>query len=146
MTSLFQDELNYLRQFGREYCRIYPELEKYLGESSTDPDVERLLQGFAFLTARVRERVEDELPELTNALIEMLWPPFLRPFPPVTMLKFTPQEKAITGRQVIPRGTCYDAILPDGTRCAFRTTADCAVYPLELEQLRLERSRDRAVL
>ena len=144
--KLFQDELNWLKDSGKGYARRNPRLEKYLGESSTDPDVERLIQGFAWMTARVRECVEDELTELTEPLIRMLGASFLRPFPPVTIMKFSPVQKSITERQMIPRGTYYEAKLPDGSQCTFRTAADCAVYPLELGHLRLERSRDRSVL
>ena len=69
MSRLFQDELIYLRDVGREFSRLNPKLAKYLSETSTDPDVERLLEGFAFLTSSVREKIEDEFPEFTHLLI-----------------------------------------------------------------------------
>ncbi len=144
--SYFQDELNFLRETGKEYARLNPKLAKYLSETSTDPDVERLMEGFAFLTGKLREKIDDELPELTHSLIQLLWPTFLRPFPPVAMLKFTPLERSITERQIIPRHTQVLSRPVDGVACKFRTTGDCVIYPLEIAGAHVERTRDRATL
>ncbi len=146
MSSLFQDELNYLREVGKEFAKLNPKLSKYLSESSSDPDVERLLEGFAFLTSKVREKIEDELPELTHSMMELLWPNFLRPFPSTTMVKFTPNDRAITERKVIAAGTSLRSRPIEGVACQFRTTSDCIVYPLNLAEPRMERTRDRARL
>lgn len=146
MSALFQDELSYLRDVGREFSKLNPKLAKYLSERSTDPDVERLLEGFAFLTSRVREKIDDEMSEFTHSVISLLWPNFLRPFPSTTLIKFTPNDRAITGCQVLPRGTEFFSNPVQGTVCPFRTTADCAIYPLEISNLHLERTRDSARL
>lgn len=146
MTSLFQDELNYLREVGKEFAKLNPKLSKYLSESSSDPDVERLLEGFAFLTSKVREKIEDELPELTHSIMELLWPNFLRPFPATAMVKFIPNDRAITERKVIAAGSSLRSRPIEGVACQFRTTSDCIVYPLNLAEPRMERTRDRARL
>ena len=86
-AKYFQDELAYLRESGKLFSKQNPKLIKYLSERSTDPDVERLLEGFAFLTSKVREKIDDEFPELTQSLLTLLTPNYLRPFPatkPVT--------------------------------------------------------------
>ena len=70
----FREELAFLKEQGREFTEIHPQLSRFLHGRTMDPDVERLLEGFAFLTARLREKVEDEFPELTHSMINMLWP------------------------------------------------------------------------
>ena len=146
MAILFHDELSYLRESGREFSRLNPKLSKYLSESSTDPDVERLLEGFAFLTSRVREKIEDDLPELTHSLVQLLWPNFLRPFPPTCLMQFRPIRGTITGAHVIPRGMAMRARPIEGGTCDFRTTADCLVYPVELTDVAHTRTQDRSQL
>ncbi len=146
MASLFHDELNYLRESGKEFSRLNPKLSKYLSESSTDPDVERLLEGFAFLTSRVREKIEDDLPELTHSLVQLLWPNFLRPFPPTCLMQFRPVRGTITEAHVIPRGMAMRARPIEGGSCDFRTTADCLVYPVELTDVAHTRTQDRSQL
>jgi type VI secretion system protein ImpG len=108
-----------------------------LAESGSDPDVERLLEGFAFLTARLRQKLDDELPELTQSLVDALWPDWLRPIPPICMLQFEPVRVADKEQRVVPRGVVVESKPVDGTRCRFRTTLDVEVPPLRLASLRL---------
>jgi len=145
-TRLFQDELSYLRDVGRELVRQNPKLAPYLGRQSTDPDVERLLQGFAFLTARLRGRIDDEMSDFTHALISLVFPNFLRPFPSATMIKFTPLERSLTERQTISAGGQILSRKPTHTSYPFTITNDLVIYPLEIEQIELERSRDSSKL
>src|SRR5437773_1895494 len=70
------------------HARAKPHGAHFVGETSSDPDVERLLEGFAFLTARLRQKLENELPELTHSLLELLWPHYLRPIPSMTIVQF----------------------------------------------------------
>lgn len=123
-----------------------PKLVKYLSERSTDPDVERILEGFAFLTSKLREKLDDELPELTHSVLNLLLPNFLRPFPSSTMMKLAPIEKAITERQVVPRHTEILSRPVDGVVCPFKTTSDVEIYPLEIERQTIERSRQSTTL
>ncbi len=141
MSHLFHDELAYLRESGKAFARLNPRLAKYLSERSTDPDVERILEGFAFLTSRLREKLEDEHPEFTHSIIQLLWPNFLRPFPSAAMLAMTPIDRSITERHVIGKGTKLRSKAVQGIECQFQTTADCAVYPLDISSARLERTR-----
>lgn len=144
MNRLFQDELSYLRDSGREFAHLNPKLARYLADTSTDPDVERLLEGFAFLTSRVREKIDDEMSEFTISVIKLLWPNFLRAFPSTTMMKFKPVDRSITERQILPKGTVILSNSVQDQQCVFQTVADCAIYPLEIDHIGLERSRDSA--
>ena len=133
----YQDELTYLREMGQEFARAHPQVAHMLAETGTDPDVERLLEGFAFLSGRLRQRLDSELPELTHSLVGLLWPHYLRPIPALSIVQFEPRA-ALQDVQLIPRGTPLESDPIEGTRCRFRTTADVRLYPFSLESTALE--------
>lgn len=132
-NKYYQDELAYLREIGREFARAHPEAAHFVGETSRDPDVERLLEGLAFLTARIRQKLDDELPEVTHDLIEMFWPHYLRPIPSMTLLQFELLPAASREVRFFPRGVEAVSIPVDGTPCRFRTVYDTPLVPLRLE-------------
>ncbi|WP_104205120.1 type VI secretion system baseplate subunit TssF [Billgrantia saliphila] len=146
LNRYYRDELDYLKLQGREFAEANPGLSRFLSERSTDPDVERLLEGFAFLTGRMREKVEDEFPELTHSLIGMLWPNYLRPVPSMTVMQFTPKTHALSGRQVVAAGTTLGARPIDGTACRFRTCHDVTLYPLVHAGVEAQHSREASVV
>ncbi len=146
LNRFYRDELNFLRLQGREFAEAHPQLTRFLSEQSTDPDVERLLEGFAFLTGKLREKVEDEFPELTHSLLNMLWPNYLRPVPSTTIMRFDPQLHAISERQTIARHTEVRS-RPVGdrrgaTQCRFRTCRDIEMYPMTMAEASAEHSRE----
>jgi len=134
-NKYYQDELSYLRELGKEFALANPEAAHFVGEASSDPEVERLLEGFSFLTARIRQKLDDEIPELTHALIEMLWPHYLRPIPSMTVLQFEALPQAAKTVRSIPRGTEVQSVPVDGTPCKFRTAYDVTLQPWTLESL-----------
>jgi len=140
LNRFFQDELEFFRDLAREFAREHPTLAPALAEASSDPDVERILEGTAFLTAAVREKLEDDLPELTQTLLEMLWPHDLRPVPSTTILEFShPARPKVTARENLARGeVSVDSVPVDGTSCRFRTCFDVAFRPLRLASASLE--------
>jgi type VI secretion system protein ImpG len=132
LNKYFQDELSFLREMGREFSAHHPKLSRFLSESGDDPDVERLLEGFAFLTGRLREKLEDELPELSHSLISLLWPHYLRPLPSMTIMQFFPINSALSSVKVVERGTTITGPPVEGTQCIFQTCYDIEMAPLEL--------------
>jgi len=138
----FREELAFLKEQGAEFTQVHPQLSRFLNGGSTDPDVERLLEGFAFLTGRLRAKVEDEFPELTHSIIGMLWPNYLRPVPSMTIVKFFPTEKSISARQQVKKGTYLDSKPVLDTVCQFRTCRDMDVYPLECHSVETTNFRD----
>jgi type VI secretion system protein ImpG len=139
LNKYYQDELAYLREMGQEFARANPQGAHFVGEASSDPDVERLLEGFAFLTARLRQKLENELPELTHSLLELLWPHYLRPIPSTTIIQFEALPQAAKEVRTIPRGAELHSIPVDGTPCRFRTVSDVTLAPLILETLTLRK-------
>lgn len=130
----YQSELNALRQLGRRFCERNPALAPFLGDRGRDPDVERLLEGFAFLTGRLRQKLDDQLPELSHSLMHLLWPNYMRPIPAFSMLQFAPLLRAGPGITV-ERDTPVESVAIEGERCRFRTCYVTQVLPLELTAL-----------
>ncbi len=135
-NKYYQDELTYLRQLGREFAEAYPQVGHMLAETGTDPDVERLLEGFAFLSGRVRQRLDSELPELTHAFVNLLWPHYMRPMPAMTVIQFEP-AMTMQDVQVIASGAEIESKPIDGTRCRFRTTTEVRLYPFSIASIDL---------
>ncbi|HJZ87855.1 MAG TPA: type VI secretion system baseplate subunit TssF [Polyangia bacterium] len=142
MTANYQKyylaELAFLREMGHEFAAAYPEVGHMLAEQGSDPDVERLLEGVAFLTAQVRQKLDDEFPEIVYSLTDLIFPEYLRPIPASSILQFTPLPNLLRDRQRIPRGTEVGSVPVEGTPCRFRTTQDVDVLPLTLEQVAVE--------
>ncbi|MBN4054945.1 type VI secretion system baseplate subunit TssF [Acidimicrobium ferrooxidans] len=137
-NKYYHDELLFLREMGRDFCRAHPEAAPFLGEAGNDPDVERLLEGFAFLTARIRQKLDDELPEITHVLLDMFWPHYLRPIPAMSIVRFEPRSAANEVLQ-IPRGTELDSVPIDGVACRFRTAYDVSLLSLIVTAADLQR-------
>ena len=131
-NKYFQDELTYLRELGKEFSDANPQLAPFLAERGADPDVERLLEGFAFMTGRLSQKLNDQIPELTHGMIDLMWPHYLRPIPAMSVVEFTPVPNAIAELRQIPRGTELDSVPVEGTNCRFRTCYNVDVAPISL--------------
>ena len=139
-NKYYQSELSYLRELGREFSEANPTLAGLFAEQGGDPDVDRLLEGFAFLTARIRERMEDAVPEVVDALAEMIVPQYTRTLPACSVVEFTPQQTALRGRHRLSAGTEVGARPVEGTTCLFRTTVDLDLLPLSLSDFAFDHS------
>ena len=131
----YQDELAYLRELGRDFARRHPTAARWLEESGTDPDVERLLEGFSFLTAKLREKLDDELPEFSHALVELFWPHYLRPIPAMAIVQFGLTQKAQGKPVTVERGVEVASTPVDGVPCTFRVAYRTPVVPLTVTDL-----------
>jgi len=135
--TYYLEELAFLRELGREFAQENPTLAPMLAEPGSDPDVERVLEGVAFLTGMIRERLDDDLPEITQTLIEMLWPHYLRPLPSLCIVEFAhPTKPKIGVTQVLPRWqTELESVPVDRTPCRFRTCFDVPFHPLRIAEV-----------
>jgi len=134
----FQEEVAFLRELGREFSQAHPILAPMLADSGADPDVERLLEGVAFLTGRIRQKLDDEIPEAIHAITALLFPHFLRPLPGASILELTPSLGGSRGKFVVPRGTPFGSRDVQGTTCIFQSSDDCTIAPWEIDDVRLE--------
>ncbi|AHG19554.1 type VI secretion protein [Chania multitudinisentens RB-25] len=149
----FRDELDYLRQLGRDAAVERPHLAAFLSERGSDPDVERLLEGFAFLTGNLREKIDDQFPELTHGLLNMLWPNYLRPIPSMTIIEYTPDESVVTEATLIKRGSQVMSVpieqrneRSSGPQCIFTLCRDVWLFPMEIRNISANNSNEQAVL
>lgn len=146
LEHYFRDELAFLRLQGREFADAYPELTRFLSEQNTDPDVERLLEGFAFLTGNLRAKIEDEFPELTHGLLNMLWPNYLRPVPSMTIMQFSVIPGAIAQPALVRQGCQLDSLPLDEVTCHFQTCHDTWVYPADIRHIAAQSGNDLSTI
>src|SRR5262245_32000382 len=91
LLRYYNSELTYLRRMGRSFAQRYPKVAGRLelsADSCADPDVERLIESFALLTARIQRRLDGDFPEITAALLGALYPNLVDPVPPMTIAEF----------------------------------------------------------
>lgn len=135
LLSYYNGELEYLRKLGAEFAGLHPKIAARLRmsvDAVEDPHVSRLQEGVAFLNARIRTKLDDEFPELTNGLLEHLYPHYLAPIPSMAIVQFhaAPDNDGV---KVVDVGTdILTEALTDG-RCRFRTTMPVEVWPLDIE-------------
>src|ERR1700743_1703968 len=132
-------ELQHLRSMGAEFAWEFPKIAGRLGlEGFTcaDPFVERLLEGVAFLSARVHLKLDAEFPRFTQSMLETVYPHYLAPTPSMTMLQFQPQadEPGLAQGYKIPRHTQVKSLIAKGdqTACVYRTGHDVTLWPLKV--------------
>jgi type VI secretion system protein ImpG len=134
----YQTELAYYRELAQEFAHAHPEVAHLVTERGGDPAAERLFQGAALLSARVRHRVDDDFPEIVQPLFDELWPQYLRPVPALTLMRFSALPDTLRQSQTIPSGTLVLGRV-EGADCPFRTCAPLEIHPLELEDASLVR-------
>ncbi len=101
----YEAEMRYLREAGKEFAQAFPDRARMLNIDrigERDPHVERLFEGFAFLMGRLRHKLDDELPELTEGLVSMLWPHYLRMIPSLSILELTPMAEGLQRHETRP--------------------------------------------
>jgi type VI secretion system protein ImpG len=143
LLTYYNRELAYFRQLGAEFAAKYPKIAGRLlleTDKSEDPHLERLIQAFAFLTARVHHKIDDELPEITDALLSVLYPHYLAPIPSMSIVQFVvdPDQGKLTTGHPIPRGTPLESKPVGGTPCRFRTCYPVTLWPIEVASARFD--------
>ena len=141
LLPFYERELAYLRQHGKEFADRYPKIAGRLllsGDGSQDPHVERLIESFALLSARVSKKIDDDYPEFTEALLEVLYPHYLRPFPSCSIAHFDvgPALARLSAPVRIPRGTILLSRPVRGVQCRFRTIYDVDLAPVRVASAR----------
>ncbi|MFV0491055.1 MAG: type VI secretion system baseplate subunit TssF [Pseudorhodobacter sp.] len=135
----YNDELAALRRRATRFADAFPKIAGRLRlarDTSDDPHVERLIQSFAYSAARVRQKIDDSLPELTDGLLETLYPHYLAPVPAMSLVTFAP-AKGLESVHDIPRGTQIVSEDIDGDKCRFVTTRTVPLAPVRLEHVRM---------
>lgn len=142
----YQTELSYLRQAGREFAAQHPALAGMLAEPGADPDVERLLEGFAFVAAGLKQRIDESYPELIEGLSELLFPHIVRTTPACTIIELRNTVRTARGRLRIAAGSRVLSRPVRGSPCTFVTSRAVEVLPLRLIASRVDESSQSSPL
>ncbi len=143
LLGYYERELIFLRRIGADFAGKYPKIAARLlldEEKIEDPHVERMIEAFAYLTARIGLKLDDELPEITEAFLNVLYPHYLSPIPSMAIAQFsygTPNDK-LTAGQRLERGMRLNSRPVDGMTCKFQTAYDVDLLPIEIESAALE--------
>jgi type VI secretion system protein ImpG len=139
LLAYYERELTFLRQVGAEFADKYPKVANRLvleADRCEDPHVERLLEGFAFLTARVHLRIDDDFPEISESLLSLLYPHFIRPIPSMTIAEFhlDPKEGKMTTGFKVDAGSVLYSRPVGGIPCKFQTAHDLTMWPITVAE------------
>ena len=144
----YESEMRYLREAGKEFARAHPDRARMLNldrVGDRDPSVERLYEGFAFLTGRLQQKLDDELPELTEGLVSLLWPHYLRMIPSLSVVELIPLAEKLQKTDMVPAGVPVrsapivtpaiagaQGTTPKTVQCLYRTTQTVTLQPARL--------------
>lgn len=144
LLDYYNRELAYLREMGAEFAERYPKVAGRLGMSGidvADPYIERLMEGFAFLTSRVQLKMDAEFPRFSQRMLEMIAPNYLSPVPSMAIAELQPDGKKgdISGGFLVPRGTMMDSqtLKKSGVTCSYATAHDVMLQPLRISHVEL---------
>jgi type VI secretion system protein ImpG len=146
LLSYYERELSFIRRMAARFAREHPRIAQRLAlgadaAASSDPHVERLIEAFAFLTARLRFKLDDELPEITESLLGVLYPHYQTPLPSLSMvqLELDPEQKDLTTGHVVPRHTALETEPIDDEPVRFRTCYPVTLWQVQVEEVSLSR-------
>ena len=141
LLKYYNTELQHLRELGGEFAKEYPKIAGRLGLEEfecADPYVERLLEGFSFLTARLQLKIDHEYQKFTQHLLEVVYPHFLAPTPSMSVVQFVPDptEGSLSEGLVIEKDTALRSNTgrDQRTACEFRTRQTTTLWPLSVDQ------------
>lgn len=135
LLPLYEKELVYMRQLGAEFAKEHPKIASRLGinnDSIEDPHVSRMVESFAFLNARIQHKLNDDFPEISDALLGTLYPHYQRPIPSMSIVQFVPDQEQLDSSYPISRGTLLETTQFQGENCRFTTCYDVPLLPIEV--------------
>ena len=135
LLPYYNRELAFIRKQAAEFAEAHPKIAGRLrltGDAIEDPHVSRLIEAFAFLSARIRHKLEDDFPELTDALLGVLYPHYLTPLPSMAITQMSCQRD-LDGSYTLPAGVELESAPLKGETCRFRTCYPVTLWPIALE-------------
>jgi type VI secretion system protein ImpG len=149
LLPYYNRELSYIRRLAAQFAQAHPKIAGRLRlgpDSSEDPHVERMIEAFAFLNARVRHKLDDEFPEITEALLGVLYPHYQAPVPSmaIVQLELDPGQNQLTAGFTLPRDATIETELIDGEPCRFRTCYPVTLWPIDVQAVSLHQAPFRA--
>ena len=141
-VEYFEEELTHVRRMADEFKHTHPQVAErlQLGQDPPDPYVQQLLDGFAFLTARVQLKLDAEFPRFSESLLQTVYPHYLAPIPSMAIVGLEPEwgNGELAGGPTIPRGTRLSGTLMPGdtVHCVYTTAHDTQLFPIRLAEAR----------
>ena len=139
LLPYYQHELRFFRDMGKEFARSYGKIARRLqldADECADPHVERLIEAFALIAGRIHHKIDDEFPEITEALLGILYPHYLRPIPSMSIAQFQvdPEQAKLSTGHVVERGARLSTrpIAGKDTVCIFHTCYPVTLWPIEV--------------
>lgn len=136
LLHYYERELTFIREMGAEFAKKYPKIAGRLlleADKCEDPHTERLIEAFAFISGRIHKKIDDEFPEITESLLNILYPHYINPIPSMSIVKFVPimQNISEVGYRVDEKTTLYSKPIR-GTPCQFMTSQPVMLWPIEV--------------
>jgi len=136
LLSYYEQELTYIRELGAEFAHKYPKIAGRLlleADKSEDLHVERLIESFAFISGRIHKKIDDDFPEITQSLLNIIYPHYVAPIPSMAMVQFDPIKQNISeAGYELARDTAIFSQPIAGTPCSFRTCMPVQIWPVEV--------------
>ncbi len=134
LLPFYNSELRFMREMAKEFADAHPKIASRLRlsrEAIDDPHVGRMIEAFAFLNSRIRYKLDDEFPELTDGLLNILYPHYLLPIPSMSIVQFDP-DPAQAAMASVFKGAKILTETVMGNACQYRTASDVEVWPIQI--------------
>jgi type VI secretion system protein ImpG len=136
LLSYYERELTFIRKMGAEFARKYPKIAGRLlleHDKCEDPHTERLIEAFAFLSGRIHKKIDDDFPEITESLLNIIYPHYINPIPSMSIVGFEPVKQNVTeSGHLIPEDTMLYSKSVNGIQCRFATSYSVKLWPVEV--------------
>lgn len=140
LLPYYEKELAFIRQMGAEFSKEHPKIAGRLGinaDTIEDPHVSRMIEAFAYLNARIQHKLDDDFPELTDALLNVIFPHYQRPIPSMSIVQFTPDDEQLDAKYTIEKDTLLETEQFQGENCRFSVAYDVDLYPIRVSSASL---------
>jgi type VI secretion system protein ImpG len=145
LLNYYERELTFIREMGAEFAKKYPKIAGRLlleGDKCEDPHTERLIEAFALISGRIHKKIDDDFPEITESLLNIIYPHYINPVPSMSVVRFDPVKQNIQeGGYRIDRGATLFSKPVKGTPCRFTTTQAVQIWPVEVTAARVREPR-----
>ncbi|MFW2096919.1 type VI secretion system baseplate subunit TssF [Acinetobacter sp. ULE_I057] len=140
LLPYYEKQLQEFGQQSRAFADKYPKIAQRLSlnqEQIDDPHIERLIQAFSLIAARIDKKLADSYDIFTRSLFEVMFPQYLRHFPACSVVSFEDlnKQKQLKDVHIIPKGTTLKSRSFKGVQCEFNTSAEVKLLPIQLESL-----------
>jgi len=135
LLPYYEKELAFIRQLGAEFSEEHPKIASRLGintDTIDDPHVSRLIEGFAYLNARIQHKIDDDFPELSDALLNVLFPHYQRPIPSMSIVHFKADEEQLESAYQLKKNTLLETEQFQGETVRFSTAYDTELLPIKV--------------